>query len=33
MKGKNIAKLLINKVFQCSVLCKIGQGSGFKNKD
>ena len=33
MKGKNAAKQLINKVFQCSVIRKIGHGSGFKNKD
>lgn len=33
MKGKKAAKHLINKVFQPSVICKIGHGSGFKNKD
>lgn len=33
MKGKNAAKQLNNKVFQCSVIRKIGHGGGFKNKD
>lgn len=33
MKGKNAAQQLIMKVFLCSVICKIGHGSGFKNKN
>lgn len=32
MKGKNAAKPLVNKVFQCSVIWKIRHGSGFENK-
>lgn len=33
MKGKNVAKQLIMKVFLCSVIHKIGRGGGFKNKN
>lgn len=32
MKGKK-KKQLFNEIFQCSVICKIGHGSEFKNKD
>jgi hypothetical protein len=33
MEDKNAAKQLINKAFQCSVICEIGHGGSSKNKD